>query len=245
VEKELAQATGRAETAGLTDQQALHDVLSRPENRYLARQFCYVLTIEGLETYILQPRDSTYLDLLIEAVRPGLTVVVIGVQGPIAPPEMCNGLMVPLVFVDQIYFFEPEPFIRSIPRPEQMTAKQFEPAATELFERIVQVADNAGATPEHIALNYVAVRYPEIYTKAAEEYTRDFSLTGVDVLPSPLGAVRTIVEIIFSYTNRNTDFTEKFLTRVDVTMERPGYPIFPFLHTKLVPTYERPIFDRP
>lgn len=40
VEKEYAQATGRAETAGLTDRQALQTVLSQPENRYLARQLC-------------------------------------------------------------------------------------------------------------------------------------------------------------------------------------------------------------
>src|SRR5215467_6274589 len=51
VEKEFVQATGRAATAGLTDRQALHDVLSKPENRYLVRQLCWVMTIEGLETY--------------------------------------------------------------------------------------------------------------------------------------------------------------------------------------------------
>ncbi|MDQ0198681.1 hypothetical protein J2S10_001822 [Neobacillus ginsengisoli] len=38
VEKELAQVIGRAETVGLTDYQALHSVLSKRENRYLARQ---------------------------------------------------------------------------------------------------------------------------------------------------------------------------------------------------------------
>ena len=37
VEKEFAQATGRADTAGLTDRQALHAVLSERQNRYLAR----------------------------------------------------------------------------------------------------------------------------------------------------------------------------------------------------------------
>jgi hypothetical protein len=67
VEKEMAQATGRAETAGRTDQQAFHEVLSRPENRYLARQLCWVLSIQGLETYILQPGDPADLDLLIGA----------------------------------------------------------------------------------------------------------------------------------------------------------------------------------
>jgi hypothetical protein len=57
VEKEVAQATGRAETAGKTDLQAFHQVLSARENRYLARQLCWILTIQALETYILQPRD--------------------------------------------------------------------------------------------------------------------------------------------------------------------------------------------
>ena len=38
VEKEFAQATGRADTKGFTDRQALQSVLSEPENRYLVRQ---------------------------------------------------------------------------------------------------------------------------------------------------------------------------------------------------------------
>ena len=57
IEKEFVQTTGRAETAGQTDQQVFYNVLSKPENRYLARQMCWVLTIQGLETYIVQPRD--------------------------------------------------------------------------------------------------------------------------------------------------------------------------------------------
>jgi hypothetical protein len=46
-------------------------------------------------------------------------------------------------------------------------------------------------------------------------------LTGVEVLRSPLTGTRVIVEVIFAYTNRNTDFTEKFCVRVDVTEEFP------------------------
>ncbi|MCS6859663.1 MAG: hypothetical protein NZT92_05015, partial [Abditibacteriales bacterium] len=70
VEKEFVQATGRADTAGLTDREALHSVLSQPQNRYLARQMCWVLTIEGIETYLLRPRDPVDFSLLVEAVRP-------------------------------------------------------------------------------------------------------------------------------------------------------------------------------
>src|SRR5687768_13752393 len=36
-EKEFAQATGRADTAGKTDQQAFHEVLSQRQNRYLVQ----------------------------------------------------------------------------------------------------------------------------------------------------------------------------------------------------------------
>ena len=108
-EKEFAQATGRADTAGKTDQQAFHVVLSQRQNRYLVRQLCWVLTIQGLETYLLQPRDPADIDMLVEAIRPAPAPndidVVIGLRGPIAPPQMCNGLMVPIIVFDQIYSF--------------------------------------------------------------------------------------------------------------------------------------------
>jgi len=236
-EKEFAQATGRAETAGKTDQQAFHAVLSERQNRYLVRQLCWVLTIQGLETYLLQPRDLADIDVLVDAIRPTPAPndidVVIGLRGPIAPPEMCNGLMVPIVAFDQVYSFGRDALIKAIPKPEKLTEKQFGPAAEELFDRIMQMTDNAGATDEHRALNYLAMRYPGIYAKAAEEFGRDFSLTGVEVRPSPLSSTRNIVDVVFSYTNRNTDFTEKFFVRVDVTEE------FPFLVAKMSPYYDR------
>ncbi|HEV2351323.1 MAG TPA: hypothetical protein VG028_15910 [Terriglobia bacterium] len=237
VEKEFAQATGRAGTMGLTDRQALHSVLSKAENRYLVRQLCWVMTIEGLETYILVPRDPADFGLLVEALRPTPQPwdldCVIGVRGPIAPPEMCNGLMVPVAVFDQVYSFDRDALIKAIPRPEKTTAKEFGPAAEELFDRIMQIADNAGATDEHRALNYLAVRYQAIYANAAEAFARSASLTGVDVAPSPLSGTRKLVDVIFSYTNRNSDVTEKFFCRVDVTEE------FPFLVTKLSPYYDR------
>lgn len=237
VEKEFVQATGRADTAGLTDRQALQSVLSQRQNRYLVRQLCWVFTIEGLETYILAPRDPADFDMLVEALRPAPSPmdidVVVGMRGPIAPPEMCNGLMVPIVAFDQIYSFDRDALIKSIPRPKEVTAKQFEPMAGELFDRIMQMTDNAGATDENRALNYLAVRYPAIYATAAEAFGRNSSLTAVEVRPSPLSGTRKIVDVIFSFTNRNTDVTEKFFVRVDVTEE------FPFLVTKMSPYYDR------
>lgn len=237
LEKEFAQARGKADTAGLTDRAAAHAVLSDRSNRYIARQVCWILTIEGMETYILVPRDRADYDQLLEAVRPAPSPldldVVIGLRGPIAPPEMCNGLMAPIVLFDQIYSFDRDALIKAIPRPAKTSAKEFGPAAEELFDRVMLTADNAGSTDEHRALNYLAVRYPAIYAMAADAFGRDSSLSAVEVQPSALSSTRNVVEVIFSFTNRNTDVVEKFFTRVDVTEE------FPFLVTRMSPYFDR------
>jgi hypothetical protein len=236
VEKEFVQARARVETEGRTDQQAFYEVLSKRENRYLVRQLCWVLSVQGLDTYILHPRDPADLDLLISATEPvpvPWISTVIGVRSSVASPDLCNGLMVPIVIFDQIYTFTRDAFVKTIPPPENVPVADFEPAAQEVFDRLSQLTDNAGATDDHRALNYLAMRYPAIYAKAAEEFGRDFSLTGVGTRPSPLSGTRNILDVIFSYTNRNSDFTEKFFVRVDVTEE------FPFLVTKMSPYYDR------
>jgi hypothetical protein len=145
---------------------------------------------------------------------------------------MCNGVLVPIVFFDQIYSFDRDALIKAIPRPEKTSAKEFALAAEELFDRIIQMADNAGAADAYRALNYIVVRYQAIYANAADAFARNESLTAVDVASSPLSGARKVVDVIFSYTNRNTDVVEKFFLRVDVTEE------FPFLVTKLSPYYD-------
>ncbi len=226
---------GRAETVNLTDRQALRKVLH--DNHYIVRQLCWIMTIGGLETYIVIPRDPTDLNLLVETLRPdprpGDVDLAVGMRGPLATPEICNGLVVPIVAFDQMYSFDRDSLIDSIPRPEKTSAEKFKETAAEVFDRIMQLTDNAGATDEHRGLNYLAVHYPAIYGAVADAHARNLSLTAVDVRPSTLSGVRKIVDVIFSFTNRTTDVMEKQFVRVDVTEE------FPFLVTKLSPYYDR------
>jgi hypothetical protein len=237
VEKEFAQVAARTDTKGKTDSETLQAVLSAKGNRYLARKMCWVLSVQGLETYLLTPRDPVDLELLIESLRgvprPTDLDVVVGVRGPIAPPEMCNGLMVPIIAFDQIYSFDRDALLGAIPRPEGSDEEQFAAAAEELFDRLMQLTDNAGSSDEHRAMNYLAVRYPAIYAATAQQFAADASLTAVDVRPSSLSNARRILDVIFAFTNRNTDVVEKLFVRVDVTEE------FPFLVTKLSPYFDR------
>ena len=106
--------------------------------------------------------------------------------------------------------------------------------AEELFHRIMQMADNAGATDEHRALQLSAPSAirpstPPPRTPSGATARLRRSRSG----RRRLSGVRRIVEVIFSFTNRQTDVTEKFFVRVDVTEE------FPFLVTKLSPYYDR------
>ena len=202
IEKEFAQATGRKDTAGQTDLEVLRSLLMDRASRYLVREMCWVFTIEGLETYILKPRDPADFDLLIDAVRPAPGAsdvdVVIGVRGPIASPETCNGLMVPIVAFDQLYSFDRDELLDEIPRPEDYAEEMFRATAGEVFDRIGQVADNAGATDEHRALNYLVVRYPAVYARTAEAHAEESAMSGVEVRPLRLSGARTIVDVIFS-----------------------------------------------
>jgi len=162
--------------------------------------------------------------------------VVIGVRGPIAPPEMCNGLTIPIVFFDQIYSFDRQTFVKALP-PKGGKAKSADntAAAEELFDRmkLKLITDNAGSTDEHRALNYLCVRSANVYDEVAAAFDREASLTAIDVQPSPLSGTRNILDVIFSFTDRKTDVTEKLFSRVDVTEE------FPFLVTSMKPYFDR------
>ncbi|MBC7936276.1 MAG: hypothetical protein H7Y86_13075 [Rhizobacter sp.] len=235
IEREFAQAVGRIKTDGMTDNAVMYKVLSDPQNLYLARKICWTIAVEGMETYLLQPMVAADLDMLISSLKPTTDVndinVVLGVLGPIAPPAYCNGLQLPIIGFTQVYSFDVPTLIKSIPNPDK--AKNFTAIAEELFMRIMQMTDNAGATDDHRALNYLAVRYPGIYATAADCYARNFSLTGVEARPSALNGTRKMVDVIFTFSNRVSDATEKYYCRVDVTEE------FPFLVTRMQSYLER------
>ena len=236
-EKEFAQAVGRSETTSQTNQKAFHTALTKRENRYLVRKLCWVLKIQGIDTYILVPRDPSDLELLVDAIRPAPSPmdmdVVIGHLGQIAPPETCNGLMVPIVTFDQIYSFDWKTLIKSVPKPENVKAEQFEAVAEEVLQTILDNIDNAGASDEDRARNYLIMRYGQIYAKCVEYSNNDFGLSAVDAHPSHLSGTRNIIDVVFSFTHRKTDVVEKQFVRVDVTEE------YPFLVSKLSTYFDR------
>jgi hypothetical protein len=252
LKRELAEAP-QEKTKLKTEQAADRFVLSKRHNRYLAWQVCWVFSVKDVPTYILVPRDPGEIDLLVSAIRPGPDTdavdVVIGVRGPIARPEMCKGLTIPILYFDQIYSFDRPSLMGNLvesfrlrkdpkdgapkdPELAKISETDFRESAEEMFDRIMTLADNAGAMDEHRAINYLSVRSDEIYIRNAVAQSQGKFLTAQETRPSQLGWTRSI-DVIFAFTNKTTDVVEKFITQVDVAGE------FPFLVTKLSPCYDR------
>ena len=104
--------------------------------------------------------------------------------------------MIPIVIFDQVYSFDRASLINGIPQPQGVSEEKVKKSAFELLDRVIQLADNAGATDEHRALNYLVVRYPAMYELAYNSFEENNSLSGVEVRISRLAGTRKIVDPI-------------------------------------------------
>jgi hypothetical protein len=236
IEKELAHAGKRGDARGLTDQATLRAVLCEPANRYLARLVCWAFTVAGEPTYFLVPRDAGDLDAFLAALDsepdPERVEHLVGVRGSVASPQMCNGLQLAMVTVGHLDTFTLPELLGEAKPPRGVEPAQFLASAKELFWRIHTLSDNVGSSELHRAVNFLAAKYGAIYSQVAAEQAENNSLSGLDARVRKLAGGRRGVDVVFSFTDRQTDVTHKYYARVDVTEE------FPFLVKKLAPYSE-------
>ena len=269
VEKEYIQARSAIPTndlANLTERQTKYKVLTdsvsqnivtssgdnvdvvRYTNRYLARDMCWVFSVENIDTYILNPRSDEELTQLIEmlneptAVNPVDVDVIIGSLGAIASPSWCNGLELPIVEINNTYSFVVKDFINQLWRQYQndpsktsnLSESDFKSAANNLFVRMMQLADNVGNLDEHRAVNYLALRSQQVYISTAELSHQSKRLLKITVKPSPLtdNSSRSVMEVIFTYATPD-DSRDIYYLVVDVS------GMYPFLVKQWQPYYEQ------
>lgn len=237
LEKEYYQVMHGLNTKGKSDNEIMASIFTDENYKYIAYEMCWVFTIEGLEIYILRANNKEAFEQFVKSTNPLPTHndinIIIGIKGPLSSPELCNGLILPIVTVDKVYSIDEDSLLKVIPRNAEEDEQKFNATSRELFNRIIQMADNLGATDEHRALNYLSVRYDAIYAHAYKMHLDDFSLIAIDVLPSRLSGTRKIVDVIFTYRNRKTDFVDKYFVRVDIQEK------YPFLVSPLSAYYNR------
>lgn len=229
--------------ARVTDQELLYAVLSQGQYLYIAREMCWVLRIDGdVDSYVCRPRTYVELNAFVEAIKPPATpgersyTVIVGPRGPLAGPDACNGLLLPIAVCNEIYHFTTLAFVEAVAK-----ATHVDPAIVRsTFEEFLSFTDNAGNSDEDRALNYVLLRYPAVYALAttapgaAPPPLGASFLRGVAARPARVQGTRRIVDVIFHYEERETGERVDWFTRVDVTGQ------FPFLVSKLSRFYPRP-----
>ncbi len=235
VEKHFAQLLGQKDFKGFTDRQTLHAVLQKPENRHLARRMCFLHTpygSGGSPAYILVPEEREDLTLLVDILNRPLNTsefdVAYGRIVGMAPRAMCNAQELPILSFSQLYSFRLETFIKSIPRPEKIPAKDFEAACDELFHRAMRIASNA--TGSMLGLSYAVLSYAGLYKLVTEKYSENSSLAYIGVNQSR--ACAGCADIRLKFVKRDTGFAESFAFLVNV--DGP----FQFLEEPLQPSYD-------
>lgn len=219
-----------------------YQVFSQGQNLYIARQMCWVLQIDGVDTYIVVPRTDVELYQLIAALNPvdlGQVRfdVIVGVRGGLAPAAMCNGLQLPLVSSNLSYHFTFNQFVAHV----EVSLPGIPPdVVSSMLNQMLQVADNAGETDAHRAINYLTVRSKDIYYMAWQMQQPNplppyppgvYFMKSVSAKPAAVQGNRVIVDIIFEYLSRDSYDVVYWYIKVDVT------GMYPFLASKQLMQY--------
>jgi hypothetical protein len=215
IAEELQSVGGSLKQGAREDMRAwCHRVLSQRHARYVARKLCWVLTVEWQPAYYLILQDTQdfgdLIDCLDQPINDDLCLFV--GTSTMKPIEECPGVTAPALLVDQFSAAKKSTLAAWFGTPKNAT-----PTTTELFNKLVQSADNFGDTDEWRALNYLAFRYKPLYDLYASLLHDDYALVDVSVVRSRLWGNKHIVDPIFSFQSTKTTVVYKYFVRVDVT----------------------------
>lgn len=196
-------------------------LLGQGQYDYLFRDACFILTIGKIDAYLVQARSTPELQSMVAAANqlddPTIYSAIIGQLGPIAGPQACNGLQLPIVYCNQIFSMprlwltrHVQSYFSAEGNDAPLTAAQTQ----QLSLLGLQMTDNMGASPEHRALNYVALRYPLVYEITADMYGDGYMLLRIEVTPGRAPDER---DVVFVYQRLEVGQVVQWRCSIDVS----------------------------
>jgi PatG C-terminal/PatG Domain len=210
----------------------LRATLITPENRYLVRELCWVLAVDGIDSYVLAPSDPTDILLLAEAIRPSsssdhIDAAIGRIVNPLPADALCSQVPLPLLAFDQLHSFDSKSFAKGIKKADGQEVD--ESFVVDVLQSLPSLGSGLGLVAEHRALNYVTLRYPMLYHLASKKASEGFSLQAVRFLRSPVAGGRILVDVLFTFISSVDSRAERWSVKVDVTDK------YPFLRGALSP----------
>jgi hypothetical protein len=226
----LVSQISKDKSKGVADRTVWKTVLSDKDNRYLTRWMRWAVWIAGQQTYFIASKgaDDTadWVEFLADrptkdAATSRTFFLLVGGKSARGDFEVEGGPTLPTVFVDRLVKFDLQELLNRLPKPEQLSSKQFQEASAELFDRITGLSGNVGSSYEHIALNTLLMRHSGIFNLYARKLHEGASLTEIAARPPRAVGRRAIVDVIFTYVDRESGVDERFSFSVDIT---PPFP---------------------
>jgi len=232
VERELRQAMGGKDPMDIANLPDLRATLTKPENRYLVRELCWVLAVDGIDSYVLAPSDPTDMVRLPEAIRPhsrsdNIDAAVGRIVDPSPADASCSQIPLPILAFDQIHSFDNKSFAKSLKQADEQEID--ESFIVDVLQKLTSLGGGLGVTAEHRALNYVILRYPTLYHLASKKASEGCSLQAVRLLRSPVTGGRTVVDVLLTFISNVDTRVDRWSVKVDVTDK------YPFLRGTLSP----------
>jgi hypothetical protein len=198
---------------GLPPDDALHLALER--NPDLARQECYIALVEGVETYMLMPAfPEIGFSMLVEATKHEISAV-IGKVGPIASPDMCNGVALPIVFFDVVFNFNQKEFVEQIPVPDKADKAKFEAAANSLWDKLAPLIGRG--TGKDRALTHLILSDHSLWSLSFDELSNNNAvLKSVEMKPAH-STTRSLVNVFATFLDRGNSMERIYYQTCDVS----------------------------
>jgi hypothetical protein len=246
LQQEYAQAAGIHPDAPVESSE-LKSVIAEPDNRYLARQVCWIFTAQsGDDACTVLPRSEAELDDLIDLLAPeGAEPIqaLVGSPALTRTPFGCWAGDLPAVWPAQVLSFTMDGFTDAMAAENQPDADeksdvaplrenpQYRASVRDLFLRFTQRSGNVGVTDEDRAYNLLALKDPSSYALNWQARTEGKNLTNITARAMSKGTHR-IVDVRFYFRHHKTHMTETYHCQVDTT------DLFCYKSLPLSPTYD-------
>lgn len=229
-----------------------YEILSQAENFYIAKEMCWLMQISGIDSYIVHPKTDAVLYDFIDSLNPAYLGnrtfdVIIGTRGPVASPQACNGLQLPVVSCELSYHFTFDMFVtamRDAIAPGFKLQDEDDSLAIRVQEMLEFMLDKVnsegeGATDSSRVINYLTIRVQQIYEMALSMHMNvspdgaenPYFLNSISVQPSRVNGNRNIQDVIFEYVNNYNSQSQWRYLRVDISGK------YPFLVTAQLEPY--------
>lgn len=221
-------------------ERALHDLPQQPRNArivivleknpHLALRLNYVFLIGGSPVFALSPSWGALKEAFFKALSQSHEMdhycVMIGRVGAFTNPAAYGGLLLSLVFVDQLYTFSVSEWAEGLTKIAQpalesrkVETAHFHAISQGIFREVTTMPENMGISDGHRAINYLVVQHPGMFLAAAERRGHVLDRIETRVIQAVSG--RRHVAVILNFLDRGTGVPDRLYCTVDVTEEWP------------------------